>query len=457
MEQEFYRRGLEKLQQGDRPGAIDLFDRALQTNPPAALAVKVYYQRGLAHFDTGNLEAAIADYNQAIKLQPPTEQDARIYLALALAQITVGEFTQAIAAAKTSVKLAPDNPTAWRLLAKANQQAQQLAEAIANYQQAAKLFLRQGNQSASSECIDAAYKLQVQLNQATEQAEQENKVQQLQALQSQLSQNNAFFASMLTKVRSGHYRQVLDDLNWILRADPRDARAYAMRGVVYSKLGNHNQALQDLNQAAYLDADDVQIQISRAVARTEMGDAIGAINDFTQVLQTHPDLAAAYVGRGIAYAKLTNYRQAIEDYSRALRLNPDDVQIYCDRAAARAKFDDLEGAIQDYQQAANLLFSQTSYNQAIATGIDHSQKYKAILAKIQQLQSNLADHQKLKAAQLHEPEDRPSLELQQHLLRLVGGNQEMALRLITLSKLQYPGRSEVWYWKKVIFDLGGEL
>jgi tetratricopeptide (TPR) repeat protein len=457
MAQEFYQQGLAKLQQGDRPGAIAEFDRALQIDPQSELAVKVYYQRGLAQFDSGNLNAAIADYTQALALQPEAKTNARINLALALAQIMAGASAQAIAAAKTAVKVAPTNPMTWRMLAKANQQSQQLAEAIANYKQAAKVFLQQGNQTASGECIDAAYKLQVTLNQLAEQAVQDRKVEQLQTLRSQLSQNNAFFESVLAKVSAGKYQQVLADLNWLLRADARDARAYAMRGVVYGKLGNHQQAMQDLNQAAYLDASDVQIKISRAMVRTEFGDAIGAIADFSEILQTNPDLAAAYAGRGLAYAKLPDYRQAIEDYSRALQLNPNDAEIYGDRAAAKAKFEDFEGAIQDYQMAANLLFNQATNPQSTQAGAGRSQKYQATLAKIKQLQGQIADRQRLKTAQISEPGDRPSLVVQEHLLRLVGGNQEMATRLITLSKLQYPGRPEAWYWQKVIIDLGGEL
>ncbi|AFY71027.1 Tetratricopeptide TPR_1 repeat-containing protein [Thalassoporum mexicanum PCC 7367] len=457
MAQEFYQRGLEKLQQGDRVGAISEFEQALQASPDPLLAIKVYYQRGLAHFDSGSLDAAIADYGQAIKLEPEVDTAARINLALALAHITAKAPEQAIAAAKAAVQLKPGNPHAWRILARAGQQAQQLAEAIANYKQAAKFFLQQGNQSASGECVDAAYKLQVSLNQVTEAATQARKVAQMQDLQSQLAQSNAFFTQILTKISAGKYQQVLADLNWLLRADARDAKAYAMRGVVYSKLGNYQQALQDLNQAVYLDGKDVQIKISRAVVRTELGDAMGAIADFSEILKTNPNLASAYAGRGLAYFKLPNYRQAIEDYSRALQLKPNDAEIYSDRAVARVKFEDFEGALQDYQKAASLLFEQTNYNQPNLTSNDRSRKYQVVLAKIKQLQNDLADRQRFKAAQLHEPSDQPSLELQQHLLRLVGGNQEMAMRLITLSKLQYPGMTEVWYWKKVIFDLGSEL
>jgi NAD(P)-dependent dehydrogenase (short-subunit alcohol dehydrogenase family) len=47
----------------------------------------------------------------------------------------------------------------------------------------------------------------------------------------------------------------------------------------------------------------------------------------------------------------------------------------------------------------------------------------------------------------------PSLELQQRLLSLVGGNMAIAQRLIDIAKQDHPNMPEVWYWQKVIFDL----
>ncbi len=47
----------------------------------------------------------------------------------------------------------------------------------------------------------------------------------------------------------------------------------------------------------------------------------------------------------------------------------------------------------------------------------------------------------------------PSLELQQKLLALVGGNMAIAQRLIDIAKQEQPNMPEVWYWQKVVFDL----
>ncbi|HEY9817716.1 MAG TPA: hypothetical protein V6D20_18210 [Candidatus Obscuribacterales bacterium] len=39
------------------------------------------------------------------------------------------------------------------------------------------------------------------------------------------------------------------------------------------------------------------------------------------------------------------------------------------------------------------------------------------------------------------------------LIRLNGGNRDVALRLVEQLRLRYPDRSEQWYWEKAIFDI----
>ena len=61
--------------------------------------------------------------------------------------------------------------------------------------------------------------------------------------------------------------------------------------------------------------------------------------------------------------------------------------------------------------------------------------------------------QQAKAAATVDLMQMPTLELQQKLLSLVGGNMAIAQRLIDIAKQDHPNQPEVWYWQKVIFDL----
>ena len=43
--------------------------------------------------------------------------------------------------------------------------------------------------------------------------------------------------------------------------------------------------------------------------------------------------------------------------------------------------------------------------------------------------------------------------LERKLLKLLGGNQNTAQRLIQQSRLRYPDKSADWHWEKAIYDL----
>ena len=50
-------------------------------------------------------------------------------------------------------------------------------------------------------------------------------------------------------------------------------------------------------------------------------------------------------------------------------------------------------------------------------------------------------------------QEEPSQELKQRLYNLVGGNKEIAERLIDSEKERNPGYPEKWYWEKIVYDL----
>ena len=51
------------------------------------------------------------------------------------------------------------------------------------------------------------------------------------------------------------------------------------------------------------------------------------------------------------------------------------------------------------------------------------------------------------------PQEVPSEELKQRLYSLVGGNKEIAERLIISEREKNPGYPEKWYWEKIVYDL----
>jgi tetratricopeptide (TPR) repeat protein len=190
-------------------------------------------------------------------------------------------------------------------------------------------------------------------------------------------------------------------------------------------------------------------------SRIELGDYRGAIDDFTQLLDSNPKNIEAYTNRGHAYRKLRSYRQAIEDYSRALSIKPDDGLLYCYRAVARFDFDDKQGAADDYQKAANIYFDKQDWA-----------SYRQVLEKLKKLplsQAGSSAQRRTTQSNLNNnatnpnnstwSSSYPSSDLQNRLLRLVGGYWDVATRLIDIAKRKNPGMPEHWYWEKVIEDI----
>ena len=70
-----------------------------------------------------------------------------------------------------------------------------------------------------------------------------------------------------------------------------------------------------------------------------------------------------------------------------------------------------------------------------------------------QKQTKEAKHQQVNSAATVDLMRMPTLELQQNLLSLVGGNMAIAQRLINIAKQDHPNMPEVWYWQKVVFDI----
>lgn len=65
--EDFFYRGVDKVERGNYQGAMVNFDQALRLKPNFAEA---YYNRGLARSHLRNLQGAIADHNQVIRINP---------------------------------------------------------------------------------------------------------------------------------------------------------------------------------------------------------------------------------------------------------------------------------------------------------------------------------------------------------------------------------------------------
>jgi tetratricopeptide (TPR) repeat protein len=419
-QEDFYQQGLAKAKAGDRYGAVQAFSCAIAANAQLAEA---YYQRGLVLFDLSDRQGAIADYDQALSLKPDAID---VYIARSITRIAINDIVAAQSDIAQALVINPKSAIAHQLLGLTYKQQNQIEKAIATYKKAASLFLELKDEDNCRRCIESYKPLEAMLPPSTAD----------------------IFANVQQKIDKSEYINALIDLNWMLQIEPKNVKAFCLRGLTLGKLGDPEAAIKDLNQATFLEPQNIEVRISRGRIRLEIGDAQGAIADFNELLREYPSMAEIYSYRAKAHLKLKDYRTAIEDFSRSLSLNNKSPQLYCDRAEARYEFGDLKGAIDDYQLAANIWFNQSNMDR-YRYALDRVNLWQSELEK----QTKEGKRQLANAAATVDLMQMPSLELQQRLLGLVGGNMAIAQRLIDIAKQDHPNMPEVWYWQKVIFDL----
>jgi tetratricopeptide (TPR) repeat protein len=420
MNQERYNRGLEKARQKDYPGAIEEFTDAIQENPYFADA---YVQRGLAYYDSGAIHQAVSDYTAALNLNP---RSIEAYYCRALARLALKNLPGALGDVDKTISLNPKHAAAYNLRGIVRRKQGSIPEAIASFKKAAELFLEQKDKENCRLCLEKIKELQPKPQPAP--------VVQPTIKNKPIISEGEYFTRLLDLAEKGDTRQAMEDLNWVLQADPNDARAYCCRGVVRCKMGNYRDAISDFNQALRLNFQDAVVYRNRARARSQLGDYQGALADFNQALQLQPQDALLYVARGNTHRAMGNYFGAIKDYSKALEINPDDAQAYYNRGLANAHIEEMHSAVQDYQKAASIFCEKEDW-----------ENYQKVLESLKKIQSPSADSKKV-----------TNNILRQRLLRLVGGYWEIAQRLIEQAEFYYPGMSEEWYMEKVIADLERE-
>jgi tetratricopeptide (TPR) repeat protein len=119
---------------------------------------------------------------------------------------------------------------------------------------------------------------------------------------------------------AAHGDGAIDACTRVLTRHPRDAQAWANRGMSYKH--DPDRAIADLSQAIRLDPKHATYYNNRALAFQDKGDLDRAITDLDQAIRLDPKDATAYENRGVAYADKGDYERAAADLDEAVRLNP---------------------------------------------------------------------------------------------------------------------------------------
>ena len=421
MEQESFDKGLEKAKQKDYAGAVEEFTKALQVNPEF---VEAYYQRGLAYYDLGHIPQAVFDYDEVLKRD---SYNIDVYYCRALARLALKNLPGALKDVDKTIELNHYKAGAYNLRGVVERKLGNIEKAIANFKKAAQLYLEQKDAENAKSCMEKVKQLQPH--------QQEVVLEKQVVKTTPLISEQDYFTALLEKAEKGDTREAMEDLNWVLRADSQDGKAYCCRGVVYCKQGKYREAIADFNAALQLNFQDAAVYRNRGKARLQMGDNQGAITDFNQALKIQPEDDLIYVARGNAYQAIGHYLGAIEDYNQALEFNSTSATAFYNRGLCNIRMEEIPQAIIDLQNAASIYCEKEDWD-----------NYQRVLESLKKIN-----------APAPEVKQNDYEKLRYRLLRLVGGQWEIAQRLIEQAKFYYPGMSEEWYIETVIHDLERDL
>lgn len=371
----YYVRAIEKLEKGDKQGALVAFNKSIELNPSKAEA---FYGRGNLYYQAGNYQQAIADYNRAIAINPSytnayfnrglasynledysaaiedysqilefDPKDAETYYQRGLAYYKLQDNQKAIQDYTENLRLQPENTKAYNARGLAKTAAGDLQGALSDYTQSLKIepnnadtYYNRGISRFFLGDYEGA------------------RADYTEAIKLEPQNQKAYANRCSTYLNLANYELAITDCTRALTFDSKDADSYNNRCIAYFNMNDYQSAIDDCTKAIEIDAQYHKAYSNRGLVRQQAGKLQEAINDYSEAIKLNPNNAEAYANRAKVYYLQENYENAIADYVQATRLNPNYAAAYYGRGMVRASLGDKKGAISDFETAGKLYLEQ---------------------------------------------------------------------------------------------------
>lgn len=152
-------------------------------------------------------------------------------------------------------------------------------------------------------------------------------------------------------VMEDRYKEAIDMLNILLRADPSAHEGYFLRGIAKYNLDDLLGAEIDFSLAIEKNPVFTEAYRFRAITRSRLGNYDDALKDFEEAIDLRPDRAEAYFSRGVTYLLTQQFEKAIGDFDVFLKYHDKVAEAYLNRGMAKLYLKDTLQAYEDYNRA----------------------------------------------------------------------------------------------------------
>lgn len=303
--QPYFYRALAKYSLDDMNGAIDDASRAIERNP---FITDAYELRGVARQNSGKPREAIDDYRRVLDMMPVNKG---VIFNMAVAQQEAGMPDSAEVSLRHLMDIAPGYERA--------------------YLGMAHLMLERGDTATARENVDRA----LDINRYN-----------VSAL--------LLRANLAMKQGKDGYRQALDDMDEVIRLEPRQSSFFVNRAFLRHELDDYFGAMSDFDYALQLDPNNTAAYFNRALLRSEVMDLDRAVADLDRViaLTGGRDYRAVY-NRAMVNKERGRLKEALADAETIVNAFPEMAAAYFLRFDIRQAMKD-RGARDDYDRSLAL-------------------------------------------------------------------------------------------------------
>ncbi|AIP04186.1 tetratricopeptide repeat protein [Burkholderia pseudomallei] len=140
----------------------------------------------------------------------------------------------------------------------------------------------------------------------------------------------------------------------VLAANPADADALHLFGVLRHQQGRHEEAADLVGRAVGLRPNDAALQLNLGNALKALGRLDDAIERFRNALTLAPAFPLAHYNLGNAYAAQERHDDAVDAFKRALALTPGDASIHNNLGNALNALGRHDDALEAFRRALEL-------------------------------------------------------------------------------------------------------